>query len=100
MLIRLNPKPRPGDRRARRRFLLFPLYLMGEARWLECATVVEVYVDRNRGWAAGWYPCCFGGRATPYAPRGWYTNPDGVAVPIPEEPCGPFTAPPTRQDIM
>lgn len=41
-------KPEVGDARRRTKFLLFPLTVDGESRWLEVCTFLEVYRENIR----------------------------------------------------
>jgi len=46
--------PKDGDIRVRTRFLIFPLTLNGETRWLERVTIKEIFQRSYDG--SWWYP--------------------------------------------
>lgn len=44
--------PKDGDLRTKKRFLIAPVCLGGECRWLESAQVVERWQPRSNEWGA------------------------------------------------
>jgi len=49
-----SPKPESFDRRTITKFLYFPKCINNEWRWLETASLVQIYINRNLA-SDGWY---------------------------------------------
>ena len=56
-------RPRPGDKRVKTRFLLFPKTINGERRWLETATWTEYLWAHWDG--SVWEDLCWGEYESP-----------------------------------
>lgn len=50
MKVRLREKPQDGEKRVKRRFLIFPKTINRDFRWLEVATWEEQYGIREYFW--------------------------------------------------